>query len=142
MADERFKGLPYPIVEHPRGLFRTQMGTAQIRSDLLFLLQSNFGERVMLPQFGTNLKEILFEPNDEVAISQTRSLIISAIQTWEPRVVIEELEIGSNLDILETLSPEDPRTQDDHVLAIKIRFFDPEEIEAIQELVLEIPLAA
>lgn len=63
MADEeKFKGLPYPVIEHPLGLFRTQTGINTIKSDLLVLLLTNPGERVMLPEFGTPLKDLMFQP--------------------------------------------------------------------------------
>jgi phage baseplate assembly protein W len=46
-----FLGAPYPIIKSPRGLLRTQSGINQIKSDLLVLLLTEPGERVMLPEF-------------------------------------------------------------------------------------------
>lgn len=45
-------GCPYPIARNPLGLLKTATGTAAIKGDLLQLLLTNPGERVMLPTFG------------------------------------------------------------------------------------------
>jgi alkylation response protein AidB-like acyl-CoA dehydrogenase len=69
-------------------------------------------------------------------------MIIQAISTWEPRVVIESLDVFVGLDSFSTgsVSFDDPRTDSDHVLGIKITFVDPEQIQEVQELELKIPL--
>lgn len=129
----RFLGLPYPIIKHPRGLLRTQSGINQIKSDLLVLLLTNPGERVMLPSFGTPLNLLLFEPNDTIIVEQARQMIIDSISTWEPRVTIDQLEVTSG-------TSDSENSDDDKALNIKIKFFDPENIQEVQELVLELPL--
>lgn len=142
MADEeKFKGLPYPVIEHPLGLFRTQTGINTIKSDLLVLLLTNPGERVMLPEFGTPLKDLMFQPNDEFVKEQAMEMIAESIEAFEPRVVIDQIEVVNGLeDVQPLLSVDDPRTEAEHILGIKIRFYDPEDINAVQELKLEIPL--
>ena len=51
MAD--FAGMGYPIVTNPKGYFPVTKGVDLIKGDLLCLLLTNPGERVMMPQFGT-----------------------------------------------------------------------------------------
>ena len=53
-------------------------GINAIRADLLLLLQTSPGERVMLPTYGTKLNSILFDQNDGSAISGARNIIIEA----------------------------------------------------------------
>lgn len=141
-SDIRFKGCPYPIVKDPLGLFKTQTGLNQIRSDLLILLLTNPGERVMHPNFGTPLRQLIFEQNDAIIAAQAREVIINAIRTWEPRVVIKSLNVTTGLDNFAKTSvdPNDDRTERDHVLAITIEFLDPEQIQEVQVLDLKIPL--
>ncbi len=137
MAD--FMGCPYPVRTNPRGLFHTQSGINQIKADLLILLMTNPGERVMLPEFGTPLKRLVFEPNDETLADQARQMIINSIKTWEPRITVENIEVYNSFD--QDLSPEDNLVEVDHILGIRIRFFDPQNIKDVQELKLELPLA-
>jgi phage baseplate assembly protein W len=136
----KFLGAPYPIIKHPRGLLRTQSGIDQVKSDLLSLLLTTPGERVMLPNFGTPLKEVMFDPNDPATVDRVREMLIKSISTWEPRVTIDQIEITGNFDERD-LNPEDDTSQKEHILGIKIRFYDPNNISDIQELKLEIPLS-
>ncbi len=139
MAD-KFLGVPYPIVKNPLGLFRTQSGLDQIKSDLLALLLTNPGERVMLPSFGTPLRELIFEQNDEFIEQQARQMIIDSISTFEPRVVVDQIEVSTQVD-QEMLNKDDPKQDLDHILTIRINILDPEDINEIEELVLQVPLA-
>lgn len=131
----KFLGAPYPIKKTSLGLLPTQNGLNQIKSDLLILLMTNPGERVMLPEYGTGLHTLLFEPNDEEITEKAREMIINSINTWEPRVVIKEIDvnIGSS-----SYSPDDLH----HVLKIRIDFFDQDEIQEVQSLTLNLPLGA
>lgn len=138
MAD-KFTGLQYPLVKTPRGILAKKKGVDQIKSDLLQLLLTNPGERVMLPQFGTPLRTLFFEPNDRFVVNQARQMIIDSISTWEPRVPIEAIEISNTIDEND-LNPNDDKSEIESILSIKIRFFDPNNIQEIIELVLEVPL--
>jgi hypothetical protein len=136
----RFLGSPYPVRKNPRGLLYSQSGINQIKSDLLILLLTNPGERVFLPEFGTPLRNLIFDPNDVILQEKANDLIANAIATWEPRITVEAIEISSGLN-RKDLHHDDPGEDLEHILGIKIRFFDPENIVEIQELKLEIPLS-
>jgi len=135
----KFFGLPYPVMGDAGGLFHRQSGIDQIKSDLLLLLLTAPGERVMLPDFGTDLRRLVFEPNDTILEQQAVDIIAAAIRAWEPRVVIEQIEVTANPG-KESLNTFDDRTNEEHVLLISIKFFDPENIQAVEELRLEVPL--
>jgi len=122
-------------------LLHVQSGIEQVKSDLLQLLLTNPGERVMLPDFGTPLNTLIFEQNDGILAEAAKHMIINSIQMWEPRITIEQIEVSNNVP-LDELNPLDTRTDIDHILSIKILFFDPENIKDVQELRLEVPLAS
>ena len=92
----RFMVAPYPIGQDAAGLLHTQSDVEQIKSDLLILLLTSPGERVMLPEFGTDLRQLIFEPNDAVLEQRAIDIITQSIRTWEPRVVVEETTIMAN----------------------------------------------
>ncbi len=139
-TDDKFLGVPYPITTHARGLLRTQKGINQIKSDLLAMLLTSQGERVMLPSYGCNLRKFLFEPNDSVLVAEVRNLIDTQLRLWEPRVVISDIEITTQIE-RNDLNISETYEEIDSILLIRIRFFDPENIREIQELKLDIPLA-
>ena len=136
----KFLGAPYPIVSTARGLLATQRGVDQIKADLLQLLLTNPGERVMLPGFGTPLREIIFEPNDAISSEHVRDMIINSIRTWEPRITIEQIDVSTQAD-QESLHEDDSLEDIGHIMIVRILFFDPENISEVQELKLEVPLA-
>jgi phage baseplate assembly protein W len=136
---KRFLGCQYPLVKGPRGTLAQTNGVDQIKADLLQLLLTNPGERCMLPDYGTPLRSLLFDPNDLALEIAAKKMIADSITKFEPRVVVENIFVSSVADP-DDLHPDDNLTERDHVLSIKIRFFDPENIEEVHELRLERPL--
>jgi len=136
-----FLGVPYPTRPNPRGYWYSQDGTNQIKSDLLSLLLTNPGERVMLPEFGTPLKKLVFEPNDTTLSTQAINMIASSIKRWEPRLVVQKIEASANVDKT-SLNKLDDKSELDQILFIRIIFVDPQKIKDVQELTLQVPLSA
>ncbi len=71
-----------------------------IESSLHILLTTRLGERVMLPDYGCNLDELLFEGLNRTLITYVLELIKTAILYHEPRIDIIKLDI-SETDPLE-----------------------------------------
>jgi phage baseplate assembly protein W len=137
MAD--FSGLAYPILTTPKGYFPVTKGTDLIKGDLLCLLLTKPGERVMMPSFGTPLHKLLFDPNDSILADRAKQMIIDSIKKWEPRVTIKAIEVSTAVD-RDFLNKNDDYTEMEHVLGIRIMFVDPQDIQSVQELVLQVPL--
>lgn len=135
-----FKGIPYPIVATSKGYLTPQSDADQIKSDLLVLLLTNPGERVMNSEFGTPLRRLIFEQSDNIVIAQAREMIINSITTWEPRITVTELLVTNKIAD-DSLNKSDLKEDLEHILFIRIKFFDPENIKEIQELVLKLPLS-
>lgn len=136
-----FLGIPYPTLKDPRGYWYSQSGVNTIKSDLLQLLLTNPGERVMLPEYGTALRKLLFEPNDPTLAEQARNMIINSISRWEPRIAVQNIEVSTNIDDT-SLNNYDDNTQKDHILFIRIIFVEPQNIKEIQQLTLQMPLSS
>ena len=139
MSIANFKGIPYPITQNAKGFFFTQSGVDQIKADLLILLLTNPRERVMLPSFGTPLRTLFFDPNDPVIVRKAKEIIATSLRLWEPRVAIENIYIQTGLDASSANELEEDKTNQ-HVLLIRITFFDRLNITTINELKLEIPV--
>ncbi len=69
-----------------------------IKHSIYQILGTYIGERVMVPEFGSRLPELLFEPIDEITIALARSYTIEAIEKWEPRVELNEVIVNINPD--------------------------------------------
>lgn len=137
MALEKFLGLQYPLTRTPRGIMAQKSGVDQIKADLLQLLLTNPGERVMLPAFGTPLRELIFEPNDPALAIEAERMVGEAISTWEPRIELKNI-VATTGKV--ELHPDDTGDEKGAILSIQIEFYDPENINEIEELVLEVPV--
>lgn len=139
MAKKRFLGTQYPLVKTPLGLLAQKTGVDQIKANLLQLLLTNPGERVMNPDFGTPLRTLFFEPNDPALAIQARQIIAKAIRDWEPRIEITNIQVTTNFD-KNDLNIYDTGEDRDAILGIKISFVDPKNINEIEDLVLQLPI--
>ena len=131
-------GCQYPIVKTPRGLLPTVYQTEAVKADLMQLLLTNPGERVMLPEFGTPLRPLLFEQSNPLFAQRVRNAIISAINLWEPRIVVLAIDIvdpqGNTGDTAILTNA------DSNSFYVNIKFALPEKLQAVDDLKLEIPL--
>lgn len=64
-----------------------------LASSVKMLLTTSKGERVMQPDYGTNLNLILFEFQGNGIESMVQQEIVDAITKWEPRVTLQFLEV-------------------------------------------------
>jgi len=139
MAKKKFIGLQYPLTKTPRGTLAQKNGVDQIKADLLQLLLTNPGERVMIPDYGTPLRRLFFEPNDAVIKAEAKAMIAKSIAMWEPRIVVDAIEVVFKFDRSE-LNTEDTQDDVESILGIKIKIIDPDNISEVNELVLELPV--
>ena len=52
----------------------------------------------MLPEFGANINELLFEPMDEYTAKRIGEIMFGEISAWEYRIVIDNLNVEGDLD--------------------------------------------
>ena len=116
----KFLGSPYPIIKHPRGFFHTQSGLDQIKSDLLVLLLTNPGERIMTPDFGTPLRKLIFEQGDSITAESIRLVIINSIKKWEPRIATSAIDVTIGSDITSDQLDRRIETEVDNIAFIRI----------------------
>jgi len=57
------------------------------------ILNTTPGERRMLPEFGSRLKYLIFDPHDDILYTEIGREVIRAVERWEPRVVLENVQI-------------------------------------------------
>ena len=69
-----------------------------IKNDILQLLLTSPGERVMRPDFGTEVRRFVFEGITQDSIDGLKESILNAIATFEPRLTATTVEIQTKLD--------------------------------------------
>lgn len=68
-----------------------------VETDLLNHLYTRKGERVMMPEFGTRIPTLVFEPLDAVTLSILEEDIL-AVVAYDPRVKLVSLRILPDYD--------------------------------------------
>lgn len=69
---------------------------ADIASSLAILLSTAPGERLMLPEFGCSLEELVFEILDTTTKTLVADKIASAILYYEPRIDVESVVLDGS----------------------------------------------
>ena len=81
------------------GVFKSTYTTKdQIKSNLLNLLLTDIGERIMNPNFGTLLRRFLFEGITDNNIESLRESISNSIAIYIPEIIVLEIIVSPNTD--------------------------------------------
>lgn len=79
-----------PRLDH-RGRIATVSGEQEIEESIRIILMTSPGQRVMRPEFGCRLNEIVFAPNNLQTIAQAERFVRLALGRWEPRIQVEQV---------------------------------------------------
>ena len=95
MARESFINIRFPFLDSEKGFFldMTKKNKRAIKSDVMHLLLTNKGERLYQPDFGTDLKKFLFEPNIVTVQTDIKNEIQKALDRYIPNLQIDRLEV-------------------------------------------------
>jgi hypothetical protein len=69
-------------------------GVEKVIMSIKQILGTKIGSRVIDRDFGSDLRELLFDPIDELSSARVRFAISSAIQQWERRAELLDIEIS------------------------------------------------
>jgi phage baseplate assembly protein W len=87
-------GITLPAKRGNTGYFEQAFTSfEQAKSNLKNLLSTRKGERVMQPEFGTGLHELLFEPMTSNLETKLRDAITESVNFWLPYVTIKEIDV-------------------------------------------------
>lgn len=111
-----FYGYNPPFIGGPQNILSRQEDEKLIKNDILQLLLTVPGERVMRPDFGVNLRNFVFELATESEVIALRQDIAEKIALFETRVNIDEVSLevdedrnGMNIKIVVTLKKDPNR---------------------------------
>src|SRR5688500_8873907 len=96
---ERYLGFAFRVT--PSGAVGTTDLEGAIRGRIEQVLFTAPGERVMLPEFGCGLRNLVFQGNSEVLAAATEFTIAKALQTYLAHLVmINAVEVTSEEETL------------------------------------------
>jgi phage baseplate assembly protein W len=85
--------MSFPPRVGPDGRIAWSEGERNIREAIQIVLKTEEKERINLPTFGAGLQRYLFEPNTVATQSQIKDRITAALQLWEPRISITQVDV-------------------------------------------------
>jgi phage baseplate assembly protein W len=81
----------------PKGPFNSTYSTQdQAKYNLINLLLTNKGERVFNPEFGTDLKRVLFEGITEDIVPVIQNLVTTNVNIFVPEVQVTDIIINTD----------------------------------------------
>src|SRR4051812_12318382 len=87
------RGLSFPLRVDQSGAIALTSGEADIAGSLRMVLMTAPGERLMRPQFGCRIWDLLFEPVNANTLGLMAEAVRDAVSQWEPRVGIADLVV-------------------------------------------------
>jgi phage baseplate assembly protein W len=79
-------------VDHT-GALRVTDGIQDLDRSICVVLSTAPGERVMRPQFGCRIWELLFEPVTPTLYGLMSQAVRDALAQWEPRITVETVDV-------------------------------------------------
>ena len=87
-------GITLPIQRGNDGYFAQSFRTFdQVRSNLKNLLLTKKGERIIHPEFGSGLHDLLFQPATEKFEEDLETTINEAVAKWLPYIIVEDINV-------------------------------------------------
>jgi len=98
MAEKKYINIDFPFSDSPNGYYfkLNDNDNDAIKSDLLHLLLTNKGERLYLPDFGSDLRKYIFEPNDSITHDQIKDNLNETIKRYIPNLLINEISFRND----------------------------------------------
>lgn len=84
-------GLSFPLDLNVQGQMKLSTQEQKVKESILIILNTQIGERHYRPTFGCGLSKLTFAPLNFSTMLQIRSCIREALQTWEPRIIVENV---------------------------------------------------
>jgi len=86
------RGWAFPPGISSQGGLALTSERSEIDQAIRIILSTSPGQRVMRPQFGCRLQELVFAPNNSQTVAQARRFVEEALGMWEPRITVTRVD--------------------------------------------------
>ena len=87
------RGIAFPMGVDHTGRLKLTNGSEDLDRSMRVVLATAPGERVMRPQFGCRIWDMLFEPVTPNLLGLMAQAVRESLAQWEPRVTVDDVEI-------------------------------------------------
>jgi phage baseplate assembly protein W len=96
------RGWAFPFDVSARGGIAMAEGDEEIRQAIIIIVRTRHGGRVMRPEFGCRIWELIFAPNNSATWTLAEHHVREALGMWEPRIEVDAVHALPD--------PDDPAT--------------------------------
>lgn len=87
------RGWTFPLKTNLQGGIHLSSAEQDIKEAIQIILRTQRGERMYRPDFGCRLSELAFAPLNSRTLFQIRLYVREALEMWEPRIDLQEIEL-------------------------------------------------
>ena len=89
IENRTYKDLAYSMFASPMsGDIGKKTGGAAVKGAIVSILKTNFNERLFAPEFGSNIRGLLFEQMNPITEQRIKKEVESAVARHEPRAEV------------------------------------------------------
>jgi phage baseplate assembly protein W len=86
-------GWKFPLQVTPGGKIASSRHEQRIEESIYLILSTAKGERVMLPEFGSGIHDLVFAPNNSTTLSIVTHMVREALVMFEPRIDLIDVTV-------------------------------------------------
>jgi phage baseplate assembly protein W len=89
-------GWKFPLQKNEQGELAYSLYEENIQEAIWMILSTAPGERLMHPDFGCNIHDLVFAPNNTSTAGLARYYVEDALIRWEPRIDLDDVEVQAD----------------------------------------------
>jgi phage baseplate assembly protein W len=98
MPDYLGSGWAFPVQVDARGRVALARQERDVEEAIRMILLTPRGQRMMRPEFGCQIHDLIFAPNDATTAGLAAYYVQSALAMWEPRIRVTDVVAEADPD--------------------------------------------
>jgi len=101
MAKQQLFGIKYPFTQDDYQNFFVDANTTEkdkVRSQIMHVIFTPKGQRIRMPEFGTDLIKYIFSPSDSESWESVKNEISTSVQRFVPNVILNDVRVVQSDD--------------------------------------------
>lgn len=107
------RGLGFPVSLNSQGKLQVAEYEESVRQSILIILGTAKGERVMRPDFGCGIYDLVFEVNTPSTAGRISQAVQDALLVFEPRIDVINVSVNSGI------VARNPQTNEEEIQVVK-----------------------
>jgi len=92
--DDEIRGFSLPFrIDPATGSVAQESGAEKLKENIIHILLTGVGERVMKRDYGGGVRQLLHDPNSVALQAIIQHQVAKSIGKWEPRVLLQKVSV-------------------------------------------------